>query len=229
MTDEEILSRVDHTLLKADADWNAIQTLCDEAVAYRTASVCVPPSYVRRVYDCFGGGLVIGTVIGFPLGYGVTRAKIIEAEEALIAGASEIDMVINLGDVKNRRFAGIEREITLLKETAGKRILKVIVETCYLTGEEKEILCEIVTASGADYIKTSTGFGSGGAALADVRLFKSRVGPGVKIKGSGGIKTREALEAFITAGCDRIGTSSAVALLNRDGDLRGAPNVRRGS
>ncbi|MDR2517861.1 MAG: deoxyribose-phosphate aldolase [Spirochaetaceae bacterium] len=213
MTDEEILSRVDHTLLKADADWEAVKALCGEAAAYRTASACIPPSYIKRAHDRFGGGLVIGTVIGFPLGYSTARVKISEAEEALIAGASEIDMVINLGDVKNRNFAAVEREITLLKEAVGKRVLKVIVEACYLTLEEKGLLCEIVSAGGADYIKTSTGFGPAGAALEDVRLFKSRLGPGVKIKGSGGIKTRDALEAFINAGCDRIGTSSAIALL----------------
>jgi deoxyribose-phosphate aldolase len=214
MTDREILGRVDHTLLKADATWDAVRAVCDEAAAYRTASVCIPPSYIARAFEQFGGRLVIGTVIGFPLGYSVTRAKIAEAEEALIAGASEVDMVINLGDVKNRQFERVEREITLLKETVGKRVLKVIVETCYLTRAEKERLCRIVSAGGADYIKTSTGFGTAGAALEDIRLFKEHIGCAVRIKGSGGIKTREDFEAFIAAGCDRIGASSAVSLLS---------------
>jgi deoxyribose-phosphate aldolase len=212
MTNEEILAHVDHTLLKATSSWAEIDTLCAEAVRYRTASVCVPPSYVRRIHDAYAG-LNICTVIGFPLGYSVSAAKLREAEAALSGGASELDMVINIGDVKNNAFNAVRYEIAALKETVGDRILKVIVETCYLTTEEKIRLCGIVTESGADYIKTSTGFGPAGAALEDVLLFKQHIGPGVKIKAAGGIRTREDMEKFINAGCERIGSSSAVALL----------------
>jgi len=212
MTNEEILAHVDHTLLKATSSWAEIDTLCAEAVRYRTASVCVPPSYVRRIHDAYAG-LNICTVIGFPLGYSVSAAKLREAEAALSGGASELDMVINIGDVKNNAFNAVRYEIAALKETVGDRILKVIVETCYLTTEEKIRLCGIVTESGADYIKTSTGFGPAGAALEDVLLFKEHIGPGVKIKAAGGIRTREDMEKFINAGCERIGSSSAVAIL----------------
>jgi len=214
MTDEEILSHIDHTLLKAVSSWAEIEKLCGEAIRFRTASVCVPPSYVRRIHDAYGGKMTICTVIGFPLGYSTSAVKIREAEAALADGADELDMVINLGDVKNSAFAGVQEEISALKKTAGKKILKVIVETCYLTREEKIRLCEIVTAAGADYIKTSTGFGPSGAALEDVLLFREHIGSGVKIKAAGGVKTREDLEKFLGSGCDRIGTSSAVALLS---------------
>ena len=217
MTNEEILSRIDHTLLKAVSSWQEIQKLCDEAVLYRTASVCVPPSYVKPIHDAYGDKLNICTVIGFPLGYSVTEAKICEAEAALSSGAGELDMVINLGDVKNGAFSRAEKEISLLKKTAGKKIVKVIVETCYLTREEKIRLCEIVTDAGADYIKTSTGFGTAGAVFEDVLLFREHIGKGVRIKAAGGVKTRDDLEKFINAGCDRIGTSSAVALLAAGG------------
>ena len=213
MTDEEILRHIDHTLLKAVSSWAEIEKLCNEAVQFRTASVCVPPSYVRRIHEAYGEEVNICTVIGFPLGYSVRGAKVLEAEAALADGAGELDMVINLGDVKNSAFDKAEDEISCLKKTAGNKILKVIVETCYLTREEKIRLCEIVTRSGADYIKTSTGFGTSGAAMEDVLLFKEHIGSGVKIKAAGGVKTREDLEKFILAGCARIGTSSAVALL----------------
>ena len=213
MTNEEILRHIDHTLLKAASSWPEIGKLCDEAVEFRTASVCVPPSYVRAIHDHYGGKVNICTVIGFPLGYSVKAAKIVEAETALAEGASELDMVINLGDVKNGAFGHILEEVSALKKTAGSRILKVIVETCYLTREEKIRLCGIVTEAGADYIKTSTGFGTAGALLEDVLLFKEHIGSDVKVKAAGGVKTREDLEKFLSAGCDRIGTSSAVALL----------------
>jgi deoxyribose-phosphate aldolase len=217
MTDEEILRHIDHTLLRAVSSWAEIEKLCGEAIRFRTASVCVPPSYVKPIHDSFGGEVNICTVIGFPLGYSVSAAKIKEAETALADGAAELDMVINLGDVKNRAFAKVEEEISCLKKTAGGKILKVIVETCYLTTEEKILLCEIVTRAGADYIKTSTGFGTAGAALEDILLFKEHIGSAVKIKAAGGVKTREDLEKFIIAGCTRIGTSSAVALLSGGG------------
>jgi deoxyribose-phosphate aldolase len=212
MTNEEILSRIDHTLLKAAASWEEIKTLCDEALRCKTAAVCIPPCYVKPVHDAFAG-LVIATVIGFPLGYSVTAAKVLETRQAIADGASEIDMVINIGDVKNGRFDRVLEEIRLIKEACGDHILKVIIETCYLTEDEKVRLCEIVTTAGADYIKTSTGFGTAGASLADVNLFKRRLGPGVKIKAAGGVKTRADIEAFIAAGADRIGASSAVKLL----------------
>lgn len=212
MTNEEIFRHIDHTLLKAVSSWAEIEKLCTEALRFRTASVCVPPSYVKPIHETFGS-LNICTVIGFPLGYNLSSVKIQEAETAVSDGAGEIDMVINLGDVKNNAFNKVQEEISALKKTAGDRILKVIVETCYLSTEEKIRLCEIVTLSGADYIKTSTGFGAAGATLEDVLLFKKHIGESVKIKASGGIKTRADLETFLAAGCERIGTSSAVALL----------------
>ncbi|MDR2797390.1 MAG: deoxyribose-phosphate aldolase [Treponema sp.] len=213
MTDQEILSHIDHTLLKASASWEDLITLCNEAVQYKTASVCIPPSYVKPVHETYGNTLTLCTVIGFPLGYSVSSVKAAETEQALADGATEIDMVINIGDVKNRRFDRVLDEITALKNTLGDRILKVIVETCYLTVEEKIRLCGLVSTAQADYIKTSTGFGTAGAALEDIHLFKKHIGPQVKIKAAGGIRTREDLEAFLNAGCHRIGTSSAVALL----------------
>jgi len=213
MTDQEILSRVDHTLLKASAPWEEVKTLCDEAARYKTASVCIPPAYVGPVFGEYKNSLVICTVIGFPLGYTYTAVKALETEQALKEGASEIDMVINITDVKNARFELVLDEIKTLKKICGDKILKVIIETCYLTEEEKIRLCGIVTGAGADFIKTSTGFGTVGATLADISLFRQHVGPDVKIKAAGGIKTREDLEAFIGAGASRIGTSSAVKIL----------------
>ena len=213
MTNNEILSRIDHTQLKATASWEDIKTLCDEALRYRTAAVCIPPSYVKPVHEEFGDNPVVATVIGFPLGYSITAAKVLEAERAILGGAAEIDMVINIGDVKSGRFDWVLEEIRLMKKACGERILKVIIETCYLTEDEKIRLCGIVTEAGADYIKTSTGFGTAGATLADVRLFRQHIGHSVKIKAAGGVKTREDLENFIAAGADRIGTSSAVKLL----------------
>ncbi|WP_342756192.1 deoxyribose-phosphate aldolase [Kineothrix sedimenti] len=214
MTNEEILRHIDHTQLKAFATWKDIETLCEEALEYKTASVCVPPAYVKRIHDAYGEKINICTVIGFPLGYSVTAAKVTEAEEAVKDGAREIDMVVNISDVKNGLFDKVEGEIRTIKKACGENILKVIIETCYLTEEEKIALCKAVTAAGADYIKTSTGFGTGGATLEDVRLFKDHIGAEVKIKAAGGVKTREDLEAFLNEGCERIGTSSAVGILN---------------
>jgi deoxyribose-phosphate aldolase len=212
MTNEEILSKIDHTLLKMTSSWEEIKVLCDEAVKFKTASVCVPPSYVNSIHNEFKN-LNVCTVIGFPLGYSITASKVLEAEQAILDGANEIDMVINVGDVKNGRFDYTLTEIKLINEVCGGKILKVIIETCYLTEDEKIRLCNIVTEAGADFIKTSTGFGTAGATLADVQLFKKHIGPTVMIKAAGGVKTREDLEAFITAGAARIGTSSAVKLL----------------
>jgi deoxyribose-phosphate aldolase len=217
LLDSEILSRVDHTLLKMTASWQEIKTLCDEAARYKTASVCIPPAYVKPVFAEFGKGLVICTVIGFPLGYTYTTVKAVETVHALEYGACEIDMVINVADVKNGNYDLVLNEIKTMKEICGKKILKVIVENCYLNEEEKIRLCGIVTEAGVDFIKTSTGFGTSGATIADVKLFRRHIGPGVKVKAAGGIKTREDLEAFIQAGADRIGTSSAVKLLSGGG------------
>lgn len=213
METKEMLQYIDHTLLKPVCTWDEIETLCKEALSYHTASVCIPPSYVKRAREAFGPELPICTVIGFPLGYNPAEVKVCEAQTVLRDGADELDMVINLGDVKNRDFEKVYEEIRALRETAGSRILKVIVETCYLTRDEKIRLCEIVTKAGADYIKTSTGFGTAGATMEDILLFKEHIGSSVKIKAAGGIRTREDLEAFIQAGCSRIGTSSAVKLL----------------
>ena len=213
MDRKEILKRVDHTLLKAYATWEDIAALCDEAIAFETASVCVPPAYIGRIHEIYGDKINICTVVGFPLGYSVTEAKLAETQKAIADGANEIDMVINISDVKNGLYRTVEEEIRALKKVCGDHILKVIVETCYLTREEKIAMCRAVTAAGADYIKTSTGFGTGGATLEDVKLFREHIGPKVKIKAAGGISTLEDLEAFVEAGCDRIGTSRAVGLL----------------
>jgi len=217
MTDSEILSHIDHTLLKMTSSWEEIKTLCDEARHFKTAAVCIPPCYVKPVFEEYGIDPVIATVIGFPLGYSITAAKVLETERAILSGAGEIDMVINVSDVKNSRFDFVLEEIKLIKNACGGKILKVIIETCYLSNEEKIRLCEIVTEAGADFIKTSTGFGTAGATLADVELFKKHIGSKVKIKAAGGVKTREDLEAFINAGASRIGTSSAVKLLSGAG------------
>lgn len=212
MSVQEMLEKVDHTLLKAFANWDEVRKLCDEAVKYHTASVCVPPSYIKRIHDTYESRLRICTVVGFPLGYSVTQAKAAEAEQALKDGCDEIDMVINIGDVKNGQYDKVEEEIRTLKSICGSHVLKVIVETCYLTEEEKIAMCRAVTNAGADYIKTSTGFGTGGAAKEDVELFRAHIGPGVKIKAAGGISTLEELEMFLKLGCDRVGTSRAVGL-----------------
>lgn len=213
MTNQEILAHIDHTQLKPVATWADIRRLCDEAVRCHTASVCVPPCYVRRIHETYGDTLTICTVVGFPLGYSATSAKVEETRAALADGAREIDMVINLTDVKNGDFDAVLKEIQAIRAAAEGYVLKVIIETCYLTEEEKIRLCQIVTEAGADYIKTSTGFGTGGATLEDVRLFRKFIGPQVKIKAAGGVRTTEDLNAFLAEGCQRIGSSSAVALL----------------
>ena len=213
MTNEEMLSHVDHTQLKAFATWEEIKELCDEAVKYKTASVCIPPTYIKKIKETYKDTLVICTVVGFPLGYSVIESKVEETKIALKDGATEIDMVINLCDVKNCNYEKVENEIRTLKEIVGSNVLKVIIEACYLTEEEKIKLCEIITKAGADYIKTSTGFGTGGAKMDDILLFKKHIGPNVFIKAAGGISTVTDLEAFLNAGCNRIGTSRAVGLL----------------
>jgi deoxyribose-phosphate aldolase len=219
MTEEkkkQILSRVDHTLLKAVADWDQIDALCREAALYKTASVCIPPSSVKRAAGSYGKDIVIGTVIGFPLGYNTTETKVFEAGEAIQNGAAEIDIVINIGDVKNGAYDRVEKELAALREATRGRILKVIIETCYLDRDEKIRLGRLVTESGADFIKTSTGFGTGGATLEDVALLRSCIGREVRIKASGGMKTAGDLEAFFDGGADRLGASSAIKALYGD-------------
>lgn len=217
----EILSHVDHTLLLPTATWEQIRQICDDAALYRTASVCIPPCHVRQAAEYLaekagaeilpGGGpaavIPVCTVIGFPNGNMTTRTKVFEAQDAIGDGAAEIDMVINIGWLKEKKYDLVQGEIRALKEVCGERILKVIVETCFLTQEEKIRMCRIVTGAGADYIKTSTGFGTGGAAREDIELFLKHIGPGVKIKAAGGVSDREELELFLKLGCDRVGMS----------------------
>ena len=215
MNNSEILSHIDHTLLRATATETEISTLCEEALKYHTASVCIPASFVKFAHKKYPT-LNICTVIGFPLGYSTTDVKCFEASDAIVNGASEIDMVVNLGWVKDRKFAEVEKEIAEIKKACGDKILKVIIETCYLTDEEKVELCKCVTNAKADFIKTSTGFGTAGANIEDIMLFKQNIGKNVKIKAAGGVKTKSDLEMFLNAGCERIGTSSAVKLLTEN-------------
>ena len=208
-----IFSRVDHTLLKPTATLSQVYALCEEAITYTTASVCIPPRFVGAVKERFGDALTICTVIGFPLGYHTTAVKVAETHDAVQNGADEIDMVIALGDVKNGDFDAVTAEIKAVKEACDGKLLKVIIETCYLTEEEKIALCHCVSDAGAEFIKTSTGFGTGGATLEDIALFKAHIADGVKMKAAGGIRTKEDMIAYIEAGCDRIGTSGAVTAL----------------
>ncbi|WP_455130080.1 deoxyribose-phosphate aldolase [Pseudoramibacter alactolyticus] len=212
MDKQAILSRCDHTLLKPFSTWEDMIPICEDALKYHTASVCIPPSFVKKAHETYPE-LNICTVIGFPNGYNTTAVKVFEAKEAISEGASEIDMVINIGAMKAGNYDFVEREITALREATRGKILKVIVETCYLTEEEKIKVCELVTNAGADFIKTSTGFGPAGATIEDINLFKKHIGPKVKMKAAGGISTVEDLEAFVDAGCERIGTSRAIGLL----------------
>ena len=214
MTDCELFSHVDHTLLKADSTPQQIRALCDEAVRFGTASVCVNGCYVALAAECLKGPPVkVCAVLGFPLGAMSTAAKVFEARDAVAAGAEEIDMVINIGRLKAGDTAYVLEEIRAIKAAIGTRVLKVIIETCLLTEEEKITMCRLVTESGADFIKTSTGFSTGGATFDDVRLFAAHVGPGVQIKAAGGIRTREDMEEFLRLGATRLGTSSAVKIL----------------
>ena len=210
---KNILAHCDHTLLKQTATWAQIKTICDEGMAYHCASVCIPASYVKQAADYVGNQLKICTVIGFPNGYSTTEVKVFETEDAVRNGADEIDMVINLGWVKDQRWEDLLAEIKAVKESCAGRILKVIVETCLLTEEEKIRMCEIVTQAGADFIKTSTGFSTGGATRADIALFKAHVGPNVKIKASGGIHSMEDAQALMDLGADRLGASALVGLV----------------
>mgnify|MGYP004662276799 FL=1 len=207
---KDILSRCDHTLLAQGATWAEIRALCDDGVRYGCASVCIPASYVKQAAEYLGGKLPVCTVIGFPNGYDSTAAKCFEAEDAVRNGASEIDMVINIGWARDGRWEDLLAEIKAVKAACGGRILKVIIECCLLTEAEKIRLCEIVTESGADFIKTSTGFGGGGATREDVALMAAHVGPKVKIKAAGGIASLEDAADFIALGADRLGTSRVV-------------------
>lgn len=213
MEKKEILGKVDHTLLAQTATWEEIKELCDDAIRYETASVCIPPSFVKAAKEYVEGKMKICTVIGFPNGYNTTETKVFETENAIENGADEIDMVINLGWVKEGKFDLIKAEIKALKEVCKDKILKVIIETCLLTEEEKIKMCEVVTTAGADYIKTSTGFSTTGATFNDIDLFANYVGEGVKIKAAGGISSFADAEKFIHLGADRLGTSRLIKIL----------------
>lgn len=213
---EEILKTVDHTRLAQTATWEEIKQICDDAITYGTASVCIPPSYVKQAHEYLGNQKTICTVIGFPNGYNTTAVKEFETKDAIANGADEIDMVINLGWVKDRRYDLIEQEIKVLKSACGEKVLKVIVETCLLTQEEKIELCKVVTEAGADFIKTSTGFSDAGATFDDVELFAEYVGKEVKIKAAGGISSFEDGEKFLSLGASRLGTSRLVKLAKQE-------------
>ena len=210
---KNILAHCDHTLLKQESTWAQIKEVCDDGLKYGCASVCIPASFVKQAADYVGNELKICTVIGFPNGYSTTAVKVFETEDAIRNGADEIDMVINIGWVKDQRWDEVLAEIKAIKASCQGRILKVIVETCLLTEAEKIKLCELVTESGADYIKTSTGFSTGGATREYVALFKAHIGPGVKIKAAGGISSLQDAEDFMALGADRLGTSRIVKLV----------------
>ncbi|HJA06122.1 MAG TPA: deoxyribose-phosphate aldolase [Candidatus Mediterraneibacter pullicola] len=216
MDQKEILKHVDHTLLLQGATWDEIRQICDDAVAYQTASVCIPPSYVKQASEYLDGKMAVCTVIGFPNGYMTTAAKEFETRDALSNGASEIDMVINIGWLKDGKYNLIEEEIRTLKKACGEKILKVIIETCLLTDEEKIKMCEIVTKAGADYIKTSTGFSTAGATFDDIRLFSEHIGPNVKMKAAGGISSMDDAKKFLELGADRLGTSRIIKLVKNE-------------
>lgn len=216
MDKKKIFQAVDHTLLTQTAVWADIKQLCDDAMAYKTASVCIPPSFVKRAKEYVGNQMAICTVIGFPNGYHTTAIKAAEAKDALSNGADELDMVINLGDVKDGCYEKVEEEIRLLKDVCKDKILKVIIETCLLTEEEKIHMCQVVTAAGADYIKTSTGFSSAGATFEDIKLFAQHVGPDVKMKAAGGIHSFQDAEQFMELGASRLGTSRIIKLAKEE-------------
>ncbi len=218
---KEILARVDHTLLSPTATFDDIKVICDDAVKYGTACVCIPPCYVKDAVDYVCGKVKICTVIGFPLGYMSTAAKCTEAEDAVKSGADELDMVINIGFLKAGKYTEIEDEIRALKNICGDRILKVIIETCLLTDEEKIIMCKIVSAAGADYIKTSTGFSTGGATANDIELFAKHKDRSLKIKAAGGISSLADAEEFISLGADRLGTSKIVKIIKEGSSSEG--------
>lgn len=217
MTNEYILSKVDHTLLSQSATWEEIKALCDDAIKYKTASVCIPPSFVSECSKyLFGKDVKICTVIGFPNGYSTEKAKVFEAVDAVENGADEIDMVINIGDVKMGKYEKVQNEISAIKKAIGNKILKVIIECCLLTDDEKKNMCRVVSLSGADYIKTSTGFSKGGATKEDIILFSENVSKNVKIKAAGGISSLNDARTFLKLGADRLGTSKIVKIIKSD-------------
>lgn len=213
---KEILSKVDHTLLLQESTWEEIKGICEDAMKYQTASVCIPPCYVKKAKEYVGNQMKICTVIGFPNGNVTTATKVFETKDAIQNGADEIDMVINIGMLKAKEYEYVHHEITAVKEACDGKILKVIIETCLLSEEEKIKMCNIVTEAKADYIKTSTGFSKAGATLADIQLFAKYVGDNVKIKAAGGIASIEEAEKFIGAGADRLGTSRIVKILKQN-------------
>lgn len=216
MNREKILAAVDHTLLHPESTWAQIQELCDDAIKYGTASVCIPPSFVKQAKEYVGGRMRICTVIGFPNGYNTEAVKVFETKTAVGEGADEIDMVINIGDLKDRNEEKILHEIKAVKEACAGSILKVIIETCLLTEEEKRIMCRLVTEAKADYIKTSTGFSTAGATFDDIKLFAACVGDGIRIKAAGGISSLEDAEHFMELGADRLGTSRVVKIIKEE-------------
>lgn len=213
MTNEEILKYVDHTLLSQTATWEEIRGILDDAMKYGTASACIPAAYVKQAAEYVGGRLPICTVIGFPNGYSTKETKLFETKDAIANGASEIDMVIHIGLLKDRRYEELEEEIREIKKACGDKILKVIIETCLLTEEEKIRMCEIVTKAGADFIKTSTGFSKAGATFDDVKLMKEHVGEGVRVKAAGGISSFDDAREFIRLGASRLGTSRLIKIM----------------
>ena len=216
MNANEVLKHVDHTLLTQGATWEEIKQICDDAVEFQTASVCIPPSYVKQASEYLGDRIPVCTVIGFPNGYMTTAVKEFETKDAIANGAKEIDMVINIGWLKDQKYELLEEEIRTLKAACGDKILKVIIETCLLTEEEKIKMCEIVTKAGADYIKTSTGFSKAGATFADIELFAKHIGPNVKMKAAGGISALEDAEKFLALGAERLGTSRMIKLVKNE-------------
>ena len=222
MDTKQILSKVDHTLLAPEAIWAQIKEICDDGIRYGTASVCIPPAYVARAKEYVGDALKICTVIGFPNGYNTTAVKYFETEDAIRNGADEIDMVINIGWLKDKNYDAILKEIQALKIACGDKVLKVIIETCKLSESEKIQMCNIVSAAGADFIKTSTGFGGGGATKEDVELFARHVGKNVAIKAAGGISSMEDAETFVNLGAERLGTSRIVKIVKNEQTQEGS-------
>ena len=210
MDKKTVFSHIDHTILKPEATWADVDRICREAVDNGMASACIPPRFVKQAKEKYGNRLTVCTVIGFPLGYSTTRVKVFETQEAILEGADEIDMVIHVGDAKAGDFDSITSEIRAIKAACGGKVLKVIIETCLLTETEKEALCRCVSEAGADFIKTSTGFGAKGATPEDIELFKAHIAPEVRIKAAGGIRTKEAIEGYISQGCARVGASAAL-------------------
>lgn len=216
MAAKDVLKHVDHTLLTTTATWEEIKVILDDGISYGVASACIPPSYVKQAAEYVEGKLAICTVIGFPNGYMTTAVKEFETKDAIANGAAEIDMVINIGWLKDKKYDLLEEEIRTLKAACGDKILKVIIETCVLTDEEKVKMCEIVTAAGADYIKTSTGFSTAGATFADIELFAKNIGPAVKMKAAGGIASMDDADKFIELGADRLGTSRIIKIIKNE-------------